>query len=134
MKKKATIITVILSLIVAITASAAGVRSANWYKKYVKHHKIANVREYWNEDINYDLLANRGDDIIIEKILGTVVNGKKDGRILNPVDPKYDYISYKRVPDVQKGDVILTICIYQPNNSYEDDVVARFDYVIDRRG
>lgn len=134
MKRKATIITVILTLIIAITASAAGIRSVRWYKKYIKRHKIAKVREYWNENITYDLLANRGDDIIIEKILGTVVNGKKDGRVLNPADPKYDYISYKRVPDVQKGDVVLTICIYQPNNTYEDDIVARFDYVIDRRG
>ena len=131
MKKKTTIITVILSLIIAITASAAGIRSINWYKKYIKRHKIAKIREYWNEDISYEMLANRGDDIIIEKILGTVVNKKKDGRVLNPVDPDYDYISYKSVKGAKKGDVVLTVCIYQPNNSYEDDVVARFDYIID---
>lgn len=133
MKKKTTIITVILSLIIAITASAAGIHSVRWYKKYIKRHKIAKVREYWCDDLSSETLVNRGDDIIVEKIIGTVTNNRKDGKILNPVDPNYDYISYKGVKGAKREDVILTICIYTPGNNYEDDICERFDYIIDRR-
>lgn len=132
MKRKTTIITIILSIILAITVSAASVHSVRWYKKYVKRNKIAKVREYWNENLTYEILANRGDDIIIEKILGTVVNNKKDGKLLNPADPNYDYISYKGVKNAHKGDIILTVCVYQPNSKYEDDIVARFDFILSK--
>lgn len=131
MKKRAVIITLIVAIIITITASACGLQSVRYYKKLIKRNKIGKVREYWNEQVTCDLLENRGDDIIIEKIIGECVDSKKNGRIMNPLDPAYDYISYKRVKGVHKGDVILTVCIYTPGNSYTDDVCERFDYIID---
>lgn len=50
------------------------------------------------------------------------------------VGNKYNYISYKGVKGIRKGDVVLTICIYNPGTNYEDDIVERFDYIIDRKG
>lgn len=131
MKKKVTIILMILMTIITITASAA--TSVGFYKKLIKREKIGKIREYWNEDITCEILQNRGDDIIVEKIIGTVVDRKGNGRIMNPVDPKHDYISYKSVKCARKGNVILTICIYTPGNNYEDDVCERFDYIIDKK-
>lgn len=130
MKKKTAILTLVIVIIISTFAGASGAES--FYKKLVKREKIGKIREYWNEKLTYEILRDRGDDIIVEKILGTVVNKKKDGKIMNPGDPDYDYISYRSVKGAKKGDTILTICIYQPGNSYEDDVVCRFDYIIDR--
>ena len=128
--KKTTILAMIITMIISTFTGAGG--TASFYKKMIKREKIGKIKEYWNEDLTYEMLRDRGDDIIVEKILGTVVNKRKDGKIMNPADPDYDYISYKSVKGAKKGDTILTVCIYQPGNSYEDDVVCRFDYIIDR--
>ena len=129
MKKKSIITTIILLLAAAVTVEAAS--SYAFYKKLVKRKKVGVVREYYTEDLTYDMLVNRGDDIIIEKTIGTVINKKDDGRIMG-AKTRYDYISYKHVKGAKKGDTILTICIYTPGNSYEDDICERFDYIIDR--
>lgn len=129
MKKRIAIITIISIIIAALTVEAAS--NYTFYKKMVKQQKIGVVREYYTEELTYDILANRGDDIIIEKIIGTVKNKKKDGRVLG-AEKGHDYISYKRVKGAKKGDTILTLCIFTPGNSYEDDVCERFDYIIDR--
>lgn len=54
-----------------------------------------------------------------------------DGRVLNYTDPDYYYINYSRVENISVGDVILTYCVYNPNTNYEDDILERFDYIID---
>ena len=56
----------------------------------------------------------------------------RNGRILNCADPDYYYISYRSVEDFQEGDTILTYFIYNPDTNYTDDILERFDYVIDR--
>ena len=132
MRKRTILTAMIISTAITLTASAAGLHSTNWYKKLIRREKIGAVREYWNEDVTSEVLTNRGDDIIIEKIIGTVIDRKGNGRVMNPADPDYDYISYKHVKGAHKGDVVLTVCIYTPGNTYEDDVCERFDYIIDR--
>ena len=128
--KKNTILTAIIFILVA-TATVEAASSYAFYKKLVKKKKIGVVREYYSEDLTAGILESRGDDIIIEKTIGTVINKKKDGRIMG-CDSNHNYISYKRVKGAKKGDTILTICIYTPGNSYTDDICERFDYIIDR--
>lgn len=77
-------------------------------------------------------LENRKGKIIIEKCIGVVENSDGDGRVLNCADPDYYYISYRSVEDFQEGDTILTYFIYNPDTNYTDDILERFDYVIDR--
>ena len=127
--KKVFLIVVISLFIGAMSVEA--VSSYSFYKKMVKREQIGKIREYYSEDLTYDMIVNRGDDIIVEKIIGTVINKKKDGRIMGG-DPNYNYISYSGVKGAKKGDVILTICIYTPGNKAEDDICERFDYIIDR--
>ena len=83
-------------------------------------------------DLSLEDLENRKGKIIIEKCIGVVENSDGDGRILNCADPDYYYISYRSVEDFQEGDTILTYFIYNPDTNYTDDILERFDYVIDR--
>lgn len=83
-------------------------------------------------DLSLEDLENRKGKIIIEKCIGVVENSDGDGRILNCADPDYYYISYRSVEDFQEGDTILTYFIYNPDTNYADDILERFDYVIDR--
>ena len=128
--KKRIIITIMLLLLTALSIEAAS--SYKFYKKLIRREGIGKVREYWTEDLDWKTITKRGDDILIEKIIGTVTNTKKDGRIFG-AEPGHDYISYKRVKGAKKGDTILTICIYTPGNTFEDDICERFDYIIDQK-
>lgn len=83
-------------------------------------------------DLSLEDLENRKGKIIIEKCIGVVENSDGDGRVLNCADPDYYYISYRSVEDFQEGDTILTYFIYNPDTNYTDDILERFDYVIDR--
>lgn len=83
-------------------------------------------------DLSLEDLKNRKGKIIIEKCIGVVENSDGDGKVLNCYDSNYDYISYRSVEDFQVGDTILTYLIYNPDTSYTDDILERFDYVIDR--
>lgn len=93
---------------------------------------VGTIREYWCDEITTDILVNRGTDIIVEKIIGICLDKEGNGQIVNCADPKYNYISYKSVEGRYVGAVILTLCIFQPCNEYEDDVVQRFDYILER--
>jgi hypothetical protein len=129
MMKKA-IITALATVLATATVSAGNVN----YRAMVERKGIGRVREYYSNELTADILETRGDDIVIEKIIGVCENRKGDGRILNSADTDYDYISYRSVKGVKPGDVVLTICIYEPGNGYTDDVADRFDYVIDEAG
>lgn len=83
-------------------------------------------------DLSLEDLENRKGKIIIEKCIGVVENSDGDGKVLNCYDSNYDYISYRSVEDFQVGDTILTYLIYNPDTNYTDDILERFDYVIDR--
>lgn len=83
-------------------------------------------------DLSLEDLENRKGKIIIEKCIGVVENSDGDGKVLNCYDSNYDYISYRSVEDFQVGDTILTYFIYNPDTNYTDDILERFDYVIDR--
>ena len=62
----------------------------------------------------------------IEICKGTVKNKKKDGRLSNG-----SYISYKKVKGCHKGDKIMTYCVYNPFTNYDDDIIERWDFIID---
>jgi len=84
-----------------------------------------------SEDLSADILYNRDGNIIIEKCIGKCVDEKGNGKIINCRDKDYDYISYKCVDGVKSGDTIITYFIYNPENNAEDDIIERFDYIVD---
>lgn len=130
MKKKLVTFMLFMSMVTATEATA--ISPYRFYKKLVKKESIGIVREYNAEDLTGNILCSRNGDIIIEKMIGTVVDKKGNGKLMG-VGSHYNYISYKGVKGIRKGDVVLTIAIYNPANNFEDDIIERFDYIIDRK-
>lgn len=90
------------------------------------------IQEYNTGDLTAEILENRNGDIIIEKAIGKVLNDNGDGKILN-TKSKNNYISYRSVKDAKAGDIILTYFLYNPDNNAVDDILYRFDYIIDTK-
>ena len=80
------------------------------------------VDEYWN---------HKGT-VFVERIIGKVKDNNGNGKVLNlpkDADKTFDYISYKGI-DANKGDIIVTYLLYNPETNGDDDIIARWDYVI----
>ena len=60
---------------------------------------------------------------------GIVTDNAKNGKILNTPEDGGCYISYDRVEDARKGDLIVTYCVYNPYTNWEDDVIERWDFI-----
>ena len=95
---------------------------------------IKNFRIYDSDNLTAEILENRANDdvIIVERCIGVVTNANcvGDGQILNTDDSYYNYISYRCIDGIEKGNIILTYLIYNPNNGYIDDIIKRYDYII----
>lgn len=129
MKKKLYTFTALSVLFMAMTVPASD--ESAFYKEYVERENIGTVQEYYSDELTGEMLENRKNALIIEKVIGVCIDDDGNGKTLNPENPDFDYISYNSVNGVTKGDVLLTILIYNPGNNYVDDIVDRFDYVID---
>lgn len=103
--------------------------SLEYYKQM--SHELDFIEIIDSSELTYDTLVNRDGNIIIEEIIGVCVNADGDGKVLNCNDESYDYISYRSVPGVREGTVVLTYCIYNPDSIAEDDIIMRYDYIID---
>ena len=93
----------------------------------------AGAIEIWEtDDLSLDELITRQDRsaLVIERMVGVVLNDAGDGRVLNTGDPYYNYISYRYVPGARPGDIIVTYCFYNPENNVEDDIIERYDTII----
>ena len=109
--------------------------------RYFFEHEEVSVGEdyqiYDTDELTADILEHRTehDVLIIERIIGQVTNGESfDGRILNTKEPYYNYISYRYAGmPIQEGTVLITYFIYNPNTDGVDDIVNRYDFVLDRR-
>lgn len=77
-----------------------------------------------------DILSNRNGKLIIEQCVGIVTNKETgDGKILGLEEN--DYICYSRVKGIRDGSIVLTYFIYNPETNYIDDIIYRYDCVID---
>lgn len=88
-------------------------------------------------DITMDMLTKRTTSrrIIVERIVGIVTNKERDGdgMILNSDDDNYNYISYSGTNlDYTTGTIVVTYLMYNPKTNYEDDIIERYDYILDR--
>lgn len=68
------------------------------------------------------LTTRKNKKVIIEKIYGTCVNNKGDGRTSDGY-----YISYKGIKGVKKGSKVKTLLTYNPKTNFIDDVIKRKD-------
>ena len=89
--------------------------------------------EIWEtDDLTLDEIVTRQDRdaLVIERLVGVVLNDAGDGRVLNTTDDYYNYISYSSVPGARTGDIVVTYCFYNPENDVEDDIIERYDTII----
>lgn len=89
--------------------------------------------EIWEtDDLTLDEIVTRQDRdaLVIERLVGVVLNDTGDGRVLNTTDDYYNYISYSSVPGARTGDIVVTYCFYNPENDVEDDIIERYDTII----
>ena len=99
----------------------------------IKYYSEANANDHIEIINSYDLtieeLQSRNGKLIIEVVIGQVDNFVTGaGHQLD--NPNY-YISYKGVEGISNGHIICTYFIYNPENNYEDDIMYRYDYIID---
>lgn len=88
----------------------------------------ATINMYDTANLNAEILENRNGTLIIERCIGKCADIDGNGYVLEFPD---EYISYKNVENVKPGDTILTYFIYNPNTNYADDIMYRYDYVLD---
>ena len=78
-------------------------------------------------ELTAETLENRNGDIIVERVLGIVIDAESGlGYELH----NGNHISYKNVLGISNGDVVCTYLIYNPDTNIIDDIVDRYDYVI----
>lgn len=131
--KKNIICAATIGLCTLFSANYLGNGTVDMYRRFCDHNGIGVVREYYANELTPEMIIRRGESVLIEKTVGVVIDDAGNGKLLDPANPKYDYISYRSVENAHKGDVILTVFIYEPGNAYVDDIADRFDYIIDNQ-
>ena len=124
------------------TAETTGfLYTAEFYDSLAEENQFFNI--YNSADLTTEILTERNGVLIIEKCYGVVTDNNGNGRMLlndndfiNAHDRNYNniadnYISYKSVTGAGEGDIVLTYFIYNPDSNYADDIMVRFDYIID---
>lgn len=96
----------------------------------------SNFHIYDSRNVTGGMLANRtkSEKIIIERVIAIITNRNREGdaKILN-TNGDYNYISYYGTDlDYTTGTVMITYLMYNPETDYEDDIIERYDYVLDR--
>ena len=81
-------------------------------------------------DLTLEQLENRNGKIIVEIIVGEVLDGSGNGRVINSPDGEKLYIHYD-MEKFQVGDYVVSYCIYNPDTNAEDDILIRFDYKLE---
>ena len=120
--KKNYIISILVALI--ITLSTNCIASEMNYADSLDLAEIIDSSELSNEE-----LENRNGKLIIERVIGVVDDAETGaGHVLNNEN---FYISYKRVDGISNGNVICSYFVYNPDTNYIDDIIMRFDYVIE---
>ena len=125
----------LMLLVVAVPAHAGETAAKNKpatieytiKRKYKKVKFVDTVaisdRQFWK------IIKNRKNKkyYVVAKVLGFVLNSKKDGR-----DTEGYYISYRGIKGVREGSAVLTYLVYGKGNNEPDDIIARHDVVLKR--
>lgn len=104
--------------------------------KFISDSGLNNFRIYNASELTSEILENRtnSDTIIVERCIGIVTNEKRigDGKVLNALDENYNYISYMDVDGAKEGNTIVTYLVYNPDNNFVDDIMERYDYILNK--
>lgn len=100
----------------------------------LKSAEFKNVKVYDSSEITPDILENRAGKTIVERCYGIVLDMETgDGRIINAADGAGNYISYRSVYQTHdENSIMLTYLVYNPENNYCDDIIIRYDFVLEK--
>lgn len=100
--------------------------------QHAESYSTTSIEIWETDDLTLDEIVTRQDRdaLVIERLVGVVLNDAGDGRVLNTADQYYNYISYRSVPGARPGDIVVTYCFYNPENDVEDDIIERYDTII----
>lgn len=88
------------------------------------------VMVFQPDELPLEVLENRNGAVVIEMLISRIDSVETgDGTVLN-TDSEFNYISFReylKTNEAKDGDIMLTYCVYDPSNNYEDDIVIRFD-------
>lgn len=138
------ILSVVIGLSATNTYTINGVKNPVTDYTAIEEHftplcenNYGSISIYNPDDLNADILENRteSEDVVVERVVGMVTNfdRKGDGIVLNTSDTTYNYISYNSVNfETHDGTIILSYLVYNPDTNYTDDVIERYDFVLDR--
>ena len=128
MHKKKSIAVLVIAVAIILISSYITRPKANDYYSYAESLDLMEI--YNSPDLTMEMLAARDGKLIIERVVGIVKDAETgEGYIIGY--PEF-YISYASVNGISNGDVVCSYFIYNPDNNYEDDILMRFDYIIDK--
>lgn len=86
---------------------------------------------YDASELTPDILDDRVDTntVVIERCIGVVTDKETGAGIILNYSGAY-YISYRNTPNIQKGSIVVSYMVYNPNNNFVDDIIERYDFVI----
>lgn len=117
----------IASILLCIAICPIATQSELDYYAYADNCELIEIID--SNKLTVEALESRNGKLIIEKVIGIVDDAETGkGHVIDNVDY---YISYKNVKDIENGNVICTYFIYNPDTNYYDDIMLRFDYIID---
>lgn len=120
---------VILVLMVLVLVLCSCNANASTLSKLQKKYPKARVYTTKQIDKKPSILTKRkGKYTLIEVTQGVCINKRKDGRIINTIRKKYNYISYRGVKGIRKGSRITTYFVYDDSNEV-DTIIKRVDVV-----
>jgi hypothetical protein len=128
MHKNKSAIALVVAITVFIFCYLVTKPKANDYYDHATSLDLIKVID--SPDLTMEMLAARNGKLIIERAVGIVKDAETgEGYILGY--PEF-YISYANVDGISNGNVICSYFVYNPDNNYEDDILMRFDYIIDK--
>lgn len=98
------------------------------YYAYANTLDIAEIID--TNKLTTEALEHRNGKLIIEKCIG-VVEDAETGKGYVIGNPDF-YISYRNVKGIANGNVVCTYFVYNPDTNEIDDILHRFDYIIDK--
>lgn len=89
------------------------------------------VTIYDAEELSPERIESRNEkEVIVERCFGMVTSQNGDGLVLHPYDEDFGYISYRSCEGIREGMLIVTYMVYNPENTYLDDIIERYDCVV----
>ena len=123
--RKNYIISILVALIISLSANC--IASEMNYSTYADSLDLAEVID--SSELSNEELENRNGKLIIERVIGVVDDAETGaGHVINNGN---FYISYKGVDNISNGNVICSYFVYNPDTNYIDDIIMRFDYIIE---